>query len=72
VALRGRAFSTASALPKVVLVDGCRLPFQMSGTGYSELIAQDLGRMALRGLLDRNPQLNPGEIDQVLMGTVIQ
>jgi len=44
----------------------------MSGTGYSELIAQDLGRMALRGLLDRNPQLNPGEIDQVLMGTVIQ
>jgi len=44
----------------------------MSGTGYNELMAVDLGRLAIRGLLDRNPQLDPGAIDNVLMGTVIQ
>jgi len=44
----------------------------MSGTGYNEFMAVDLGRLALRGLLDRNPQLDPGSIDNVQMGTVIQ
>lgn len=64
-----RSFSAAT---RVVLVDGCRTPFQMSGTGYNDLMAQDLGRIALRGLLDRHPQLDPAKIDNVLMGTVIQ
>ncbi|PSQ97236.1 MAG: acetyl-CoA C-acyltransferase [Bacteroidetes bacterium SW_9_63_38] len=54
-----------------VLVDGCRLPFQRSGTGYADLMAYDMGRMVLRGLLTRTG-LSPETLDRVVMGTVIQ
>jgi hypothetical protein len=30
---------------QVVLVDGCRLPFQPSGTVYNKLVAYDLARL---------------------------
>ncbi|PSQ82326.1 MAG: acetyl-CoA C-acyltransferase, partial [Bacteroidetes bacterium QS_1_63_11] len=36
-----------------VVVDGCRIPFQRSGTGYADLMAYDMGRMVLRRLLTR-------------------
>lgn len=55
----------------VVLVDGCRIPFQRSGTHYNDLMAYDLGRMAIKGLLSRNA-IPPESIDRVIMGTVIQ
>ena len=55
----------------VVLVDGCRLPFQRSGTAYTDLMAYDMGRMVLKGLLTRTG-LNPADIDRVVMGCVIQ
>jgi len=54
-----------------VLIDGCRIPFQKSGTNYNDLMAYDLGRMAIEGLLARNP-VDPASIDRVIMGTVIQ
>ncbi len=54
-----------------VLVDGCRIPFQRSGTNYNDLMAYDLGRMAIEGLLARNG-VDPATIDRVIMGTVIQ
>lgn len=54
-----------------VLVDGCRLPFQRSGTGYTDLTAYDMGRMVLKGLLHRTG-LNPAEVERVIMGCVIQ
>jgi len=54
-----------------VLVDGCRIPFQRSGTNYNDLMAYDLGRMAIEGLLARNA-VDPATIDRVIMGTVIQ
>jgi len=54
-----------------VLVDGCRIPFQRSGTTYNDLMAYDLGRMAIEGLLARNA-VDPATIDRVIMGTVIQ
>ena len=54
-----------------VLVDGCRLPFQRSGSGYVDLMAYDMGRMVLRGLLTRTG-LPPGQLDRVVMGSVIQ
>ena len=57
-------------LRKVVVVDGCRIPFQRSGTGYKDLIAYDLGRLALKGLLHRT-QLHRKQIDCVIMGTVV-
>lgn len=54
-----------------VLVDGGRIPFLRSGTNYNDLMAYDLGRMAIKGLLARSP-LNPETIDRVIMGNVIQ
>ena len=56
---------------EVVFVDGCRLPFQQSGTGYADLMAYDMGRMALKGLLTRN-RLDPGGVDRVVLGSVVQ
>ncbi len=56
---------------KVVLVDGCRIPFQRSGTGYRELISYDLARLALKGILHRN-SLEPEVVDSVIMGNVVQ
>ena len=37
-----------------------------------DLLAVDLGKLAMRGLLNRNPELDPKDIDYVLFGTVIQ
>jgi len=54
-----------------VLVDGCRIPFQRSGTGYEDLMAYDMGRMALKGLLTRT-QFDPADLDRVILGCVIQ
>jgi acetyl-CoA acyltransferase len=53
-----------------VLVDGCRTPFLRSGTGYADLRAYDLGRMALKGLIARTG-LDPARLDRVVMGTVV-
>ncbi len=55
---------------RAVLVDGCRIPFLRSGTGYKDLAPHDLGRLALKALLSRTG-IDPGKIDQVIMGTVI-
>ncbi len=54
-----------------VLVDGYRIPFQRSGTRYLDLMAYDMGRMALKGLLHRT-SLDPATVDRVVMGCVIQ
>ncbi len=63
---------TASAPERTaVFVDGCRLPFQRSGTGYADLMAYDMGRMALRHLLTRTG-LPAARIERVVMGTVVQ
>ena len=37
-----------------------------------DLLAVDLGKLAMRGLLNRNPELDPKDIDYILFGTVIQ
>jgi len=43
----------------------------LSGTAYSDLIAQDLGRMAVKGLLTKTA-FDPAALDYVIYGTVIQ
>ena len=55
---------------EAVLVDGCRIPFQRSGTAYRDLASYDLGRLALKALLDRTG-IEPGKIDRVILGSVI-
>ncbi len=54
-----------------VIVDGGRIPFQRSGTEYKKLMAYDLGRMAIEGLIGRSA-INGEDLDRVIMGTVIQ
>jgi acetyl-CoA acyltransferase len=65
------AGARALGLRNVVLVDGCRLPFQPSGTKYNKLVAYDLARLALSGILTKTG-VKPSNIEYVLMGTVIQ
>ena len=54
----------------VVVVDGCRTPFLRSGTNYMDLMSWELGMYAIKGLLFKTG-IDPKEVDQVVMGTVI-
>lgn len=56
---------------RVVFVDGCRIPFQRSGTGYKNMMSYDLAREVLKGLIHKT-EFNPDHIDRIIMGTVIQ
>ena len=70
---RASFFSTSStdASKNVVIVDGVRLPFAMSSTIYEDLMAVDLQRLAIKGLVDK-VALPKDEVDYVIAGTVIQ
>jgi len=52
-------------------VEGARTPFLTSGTQFNDFSPYELGRLAIKGLLDRL-NLNPKLIDYVVMGNVIQ
>lgn len=54
----------------VVFAGGCRTPFLRAGTAFTDVMAYELGAMALRGLLDRTG-VDPGAVDRVAMGTVL-
>ena len=45
--------SAFRSMRNVVLIDGCRLPFQPSSTKYEKLVAYDLARLALSGILTK-------------------
>lgn len=56
---------------EAVMVNGARLPFQRSGTGYKKLMSYDLGRMVIEGLIGQSG-IHGDELDRVIIGTVIQ
>ncbi len=56
---------------EIVLVDGCRTPFQRVSSGYKGIQAYDLARETLKALRFRNPQIEVDMIDQVIMGCVV-
>jgi acetyl-CoA acyltransferase len=58
-------------LKKVVFVDGARTPFCVAGTEFEDLMAHDLLREAIKGLMAKS-QITGEEVDYCLMGTVIQ
>lgn len=58
-------------MPNIVLVEGVRTPFLMSGTQYKNLMPHDLQRQAILSLL-RRTEFPVEKIDYVIMGTVIQ
>ena len=57
--------------PRIAIVDGLRTPMTKAGTALKDTPADDLGAMAVRGLLDRAP-LDAAEIDEVIIGNVAQ
>jgi acetyl-CoA acyltransferase len=56
---------------KIVLVDGVRSPFLMSGTHYASLMPHELARHSLVSLL-RKTGIDKQLIDYIVYGTVIQ
>ena len=56
----------------VVLIDAVRTPFGKAGSLYNGTRADDLVIRAIRGLLERNPQLNPADIDDVAIAAATQ
>lgn len=56
----------------VVLVDAVRTPFGKAGGLYSQTRSDDLIVRAIRGLLDRNPTLDPALIDDVAIAAATQ
>ena len=56
----------------VVLVDAVRTPFGKSGSAFVNTRADDLMVRAIRGLLERNPQLPLDQIDDVAIAAASQ
>ena len=59
-------------LTSVVLVDAVRTPFGKAGSLYAGTRADDLMVRAIRGLLERNPQLPLDHIDDVAIAAATQ
>lgn len=66
-----KASLSRPGLKNIVLVDGVRTPFLMSGTQYQKLMPHDLARQALKSLASRIG-LDKSSVDYITMGTVIQ
>ena len=59
-------------LRSVVLVDAVRTPFGKAGSMYAGTRADDLMVRAMRGLLERNPQVAPHDIEDVAIAAATQ
>ncbi len=55
---------------RVAVIAGCRTPFSRSGTVYRDLSAVDLGKAAIRELLERTG-VDPASIETLVMGQVV-
>ena len=56
----------------VVLVDAVRTPFGKAGSLYAGTRADDLVVRAIRGLLERNPKVDPASIEDVAIAAATQ
>ena len=61
-----------SQIRSVVLVDAVRTPFGKAGSMYAGTRADDLMVRAMRGLLERNPKVDPASIDDVAIDAATQ
>ena len=60
-------------MKNAVIVDAVRTPMAKSKAGaYRHIRAEDLSAHLMREILKRNPQLNPGEIEDIIWGCVQQ
>ncbi len=58
-------------MKRIAIIDGVRTPFCKMATALNDVSAQDLGRMAVRELLERTA-FDPKRIDEVIFGNVAQ
>ena len=56
---------------RVAVVEGCRTPFTRSGTAFRSLSSVELGKVAVRELINR-ANLDVKSIDHLIYGTVVQ
>ena len=54
------------------VIDAVRAPFGRYGGGLSHVRPDDLGAHVVKALLDRTPDLDPAQIDEVLFGDANQ
>jgi len=55
---------------RVAVIEGCRTPFAKAGTAFRDASPIDLGKVAVREVLNR-AELNPAEVDEVVFGIVV-
>ncbi|HLG18613.1 MAG TPA: thiolase family protein [Bdellovibrionota bacterium] len=58
-------------MTRVAIVDGIRTPFVKAGDRLSRMGAQELGRIAVRELLEKT-DIDPATVDEVIIGNVAQ
>src|SRR3989338_6578249 len=56
-------------MSRIAIVDGIRTPFVRAWTDFWDIPAQELGRIAVRELLERTA-IDPNLIDEVIFGAV--
>jgi acetyl-CoA C-acetyltransferase/acetyl-CoA acyltransferase len=56
-------------MTRIAIIDGIRTPFIKAGTDFADISAQELGRLAVRELLERTA-FDPELIDEVIIGNV--
>ena len=54
------------------LVDGVRTPVGRHGGSLSRVRVDDMAAVVLKSLLERNPSLEPGAVDDVIFGSANQ
>ncbi|MGB0748344.1 MAG: 3-oxoadipyl-CoA thiolase [Magnetospiraceae bacterium] len=59
-------------MPEAFICDYIRTPIGRYGGGLARVRCDDLASLPLAGLMDRNPDLDPEEIDEVWMGCANQ
>ncbi|MEH6990762.1 thiolase family protein [Cytobacillus firmus] len=57
---------------KAVIVDAVRTPIGRYKGGLKDIRPDDLGAIVIKALLDRNPVVNPAEIEEVILGNANQ
>lgn len=58
-------------MSRIAVVDGIRTPFIRAWTDFGDMPAQELGRIAVRELIERSA-IEPNKIDEVIFGSVAQ
>ena len=64
--------TTATTSTNVLLVDAVRSPFGKAGSLYAGTRADDIIVRCIRGLLERNPQIKPADVDDVAIAAATQ